>query len=92
MERHAQTIVAAMILAGALWVGSMLIDLRDRMGRAEERESSRVAVVAALTAQLQQSLAERYSANDARRDQAEIARRLGIIEDTITRIENERRK
>jgi hypothetical protein len=83
MERHAQTIVAAMILAGALWVG---------MGRAEERESSRVAVVAALTAQLQQSLAERYSANDARRDQAEIARRLGIIEDTITRIENERRK
>ncbi len=34
-ERHAQTVIGAILLALLLWTGSALIDVRDRLGRIE---------------------------------------------------------
>jgi hypothetical protein len=34
-ERHAQTVIGAVLLALLLWTGSSLIDVRDRLGRIE---------------------------------------------------------
>ena len=34
-ERHAQTVIGAILLAILLWTGNALIDVRDRLGRIE---------------------------------------------------------
>jgi outer membrane murein-binding lipoprotein Lpp len=35
LERHAQTVIGAMVLALLLWAGSTLLDVRDRVVRIE---------------------------------------------------------
>lgn len=38
IERHAQTIIAGVLLILVTWVGSTVVDIRDRVARIEERQ------------------------------------------------------
>jgi hypothetical protein len=90
VERHAQSIVAALILAGVLWVGNILIDLRDRMSRAEEKDSAQTQLITGLSTQVQISLSDRYTSTDARREFGELYRRLELLDDKIDKVERDR--
>lgn len=90
MERHAQTIVAGLILAGVLWVGGMLVDLRDRTSRAEEKALAQTTLITSLATQVQIGLSDRYTTTEARREFAEMYRRISQLEDHMARAERER--
>lgn len=53
LERHVQTILGSLILALMLGVGSLLLDLRDRMARAEEKALHQSQLMLSMRDQIQ---------------------------------------
>lgn len=91
IERHAQTVIGSLVLAAILGSGSILLDLRDRVSRNEERQAlqftnlaTQVATVttqvASMKDQIQATNAEKYTTSDARRDLDVVNRRLLVME------------
>ncbi len=83
MERHAQTIIGSLILACLLGAGAVLLDLRDRMSRGEEKQISQIQLTSSLRDQVQSLGNDRYTSTDARREFAEVYKRLMVIEAEI---------
>lgn len=52
MEKHLQSILSALTLAGILWMGNTLLDVKDRMARLEEKVIALAGQVGALTARV----------------------------------------
>jgi hypothetical protein len=79
-EKHSQTIIGGLILAAILGMATMMFDMRDRMTRAEEKAAGQYQLLIAVKEQLNQSTADRYTGTDARKEFAEVYRRLNTIE------------
>lgn len=80
LERHAQTLVTAVILAVLLWIGSAVVDVRDRLSRYEERNVTQ-------SAQLNQILADRMTASQWLREREVLVERLDRLERALERHE-----
>lgn len=89
VEKHIQTIIAAVLLALVLWAGSTMLDVRDRMTKLEAGGVALQAQVAALQVQLTAASDDRYRASDARRDFEARDRRMEKYEERLDRLEKE---
>ena len=79
-EKHAQTIIGGLILTAIIGMATMMFDMRDRMTRAEEKAAGQLQLLISVKEQLNQSTADRYTGTDARREFADVYRRLNTLE------------
>ena len=75
-ERHAQTILAGLILAALVAASALLFDLRDRMAKTE-----------ILLEIVRASQSDRYTSQDARRMEQDIERKITTMDDRLRAVE-----
>lgn len=76
IEKHAQTIVLAVLVGLLAWVGSTLISVDKRTAVIEEKLQGALA-----------RLSEMQPASEARRDVADITRRLDAVERRLDQLQ-----
>jgi hypothetical protein len=79
LEQHIQTVIAAVLLALLLWNGNALVDLRDKVGRFEER-------LLTLQSQVNASTSTHFSVSEWRREKEVIDDRFQRLERLVEKI------
>lgn len=86
-ERHAQTVIGGVGLAGVIWVGASLLDLGREQVRTSEQMSQVRQALSIVQDQLVRLQGERYLQSDARRDFDAANGRMRAIEERVDKLE-----
>ncbi len=87
LERHIQTVLAAVIVALLSWGGFTLTEVSLQTAVLAERVATLSVKVAALEQKVDKGTEDRYRAADARRDLALRDQRLQTLEQRLARLE-----
>ena len=82
LERHAQTVITAVVLAVLMWVAQSVVDLRDRVIRFEEKITN-------LQAQVNVGTDDRFRKSDWLREKERLDERFSALKNQVDK-DNER--
>lgn len=87
IERHAQTIMGAVLVGLVFWVGSTLNTAQTQMAVLEERVVTLTSEVTSLRNQVASGIDDRYRRADAQRDFGRVWNHLASVDEQLDELE-----